>query len=293
MDYDCIVIGGGHAGIEASLAVSRMGFKCLLITQNPDRIGILSCNPAVGGLSKGNMVREVDALGGEIGKLIDKTMIQFRILNRSRGPAVQAPRAQADKMAYQAAARSALEAQAGLNIMMDTVVDFLTGETSGAQGIPCVQGVVTGRGHKISSRTVILAAGTFMEGKIFIGEYEAPEGRLGEAAALGLGQNLRRRGFPVGRLKTGTPARVDASSIDFSAMEKQDGDEPEHFSYDEDLKSAVFLPQVATEQGWDKETMLGELCRKAGLSAAAWKQKDARFFTFTAEKFCEEKNEEK
>ena len=111
MDYDCIVIGGGHAGIEASLAVSRLGFNCLLITQNPDCIGALSCNPAVGGLSKGNLVREVDALGGEMAKLIDKTMIQYRILNRSRGPAVQAPRAQADKKAYQAAARSAVESE--------------------------------------------------------------------------------------------------------------------------------------------------------------------------------------
>jgi len=230
MDYDCIIIGGGHAGIEASLAVSRMGFKCLLVTQNPDRIGALSCNPAVGGLSKGNLVREVDALGGEMAKLIDKTMIQYRILNRSRGPAVQAPRAQADKAAYQTAARLALEAQNGLTIFMDTVTDLITEDKPG-DGLS-VAGVVTQRGHHISARTVILASGTFMEGKIFIGEHDAPQGRLGEEAAIGLGQNLLRRGFPVGRLKTGTPARLAGNSIDYSVMEKQDGEEPAPFSFD-------------------------------------------------------------
>src|SRR5215510_5603110 len=125
MDYDCIVVGGGHAGIEASLAVSRLGFSTLLITQNPDRMGLLSCNPAIGGLSKGNLVREVDALGGEMGKLIDATMIQYRVLNRSRGPAVQAPRAQADKQAYQSAARQVLERQKNLTIFMDTVIDLI------------------------------------------------------------------------------------------------------------------------------------------------------------------------
>jgi len=230
MDYDCIVVGGGHAGIEASLAVSRMGFKCLLITQNPDRIGAMSCNPAIGGLSKGNLVREVDALGGEMGKLTDKTMIQYRVLNRSRGPAVQAPRAQADKQAYQSAARSALEAQKGLTIFMDTVVDFIIDDNSG--GLPKIAGVVTRRGHRISAPTVILAAGTFMEGKIFIGEYDAPNGRLGEEAALGLGQNLRSRGFPLGRLKTGTPARIAGDTVDYSVMEKQDGEDYAPFSFD-------------------------------------------------------------
>jgi tRNA uridine 5-carboxymethylaminomethyl modification enzyme len=248
MEYDCIVIGGGHAGIEASLAVSRLGFNCLLVTQNPDCIGALSCNPAVGGLSKGNLVREVDALGGEMAKLIDKTMIQYRVLNRSRGPAVQAPRAQADKKAYQAAARSALETQAKLTIFMDTVVDFFCDEPGSR-----VQGVITRRGIKISSSVVILAAGTFMEGKIFIGEYDAPQGRLGEEAACGLGQSLRRRGFPMGRLKTGTPARVDGTTVDYSVMEKQDGEKPEPFSFDsldvcgsrgEKINHAPALPQV-------------------------------------------------
>ena len=244
MDYDCIIIGGGHAGIEASLAVARIGFSALLITQNPDRIGALSCNPAVGGLSKGNLVREVDALGGEMAKLIDATMIQYRVLNRSRGPAVQAPRAQADKQAYQSAARSVLEKQKNLTIFMDTVTDFLiddnnadahsAGSESFAACASCkkISGVVTGRGHHITAKTVILAAGTFMEGRIFIGEFDAPQGRLGEEAAIGLGKSLRRLGFSIGRLKTGTPARLADYSIDFSKMEKQDGEEMRPFSFD-------------------------------------------------------------
>ena len=230
MDYDCIVIGGGHAGIEASLAVSRLGYSTLLITQNPDRIGTLSCNPAIGGLSKGNIVREVDALGGEMAKLTDATMIQYRVLNRSRGPAVQAPRAQADKQAYSSAARIVLEKQKNLKIFMDTVTDLI------AEGEDCgfpakIAGVITQRGHRITARTVILAAGTFMEGKVFIGEHDAPQGRLGEEAAIGLGSSLRRLGFPLGRLKTGTPARIASSSIDFSAIEKQDGEEMRPFSF--------------------------------------------------------------
>jgi tRNA uridine 5-carboxymethylaminomethyl modification enzyme len=231
MDYDCIVIGGGHAGIEASLAAARLGFSTLLVTQNPDRIGALSCNPAVGGLSKGNLVREVDALGGEMGKLIDETMIQYRILNRSRGPAVQSPRAQADKQAYQTAARRAVESRKNLSIMMDTVTALVVDPT-GAAPLGRAAGVLTARGHRIDGRAVILAAGTFMEGRIFIGEYDAPEGRLGEEAALGLGNFLRRAGFPMGRFKTGTPARIAGDSIDYGKMERQDGDDPRPFSFD-------------------------------------------------------------
>jgi len=233
MDYDCIVIGGGHAGIEASLAAARLGFSTLLITQNPDKIGALSCNPAIGGLSKGNIVREIDALGGEMAKLIDVTMIQYRVLNRSRGPAVQAPRAQADKYAYQTLARTVLEKQKNLKIFMDTVTDLIIdsivkGDIAG--GVKA-SGVITQRGHRITAKTIILAAGTFMEGRIFIGEYDAPQGRLGEEAAAGLGTSLRRLGFPVGRLKTGTPARITNTSIDFSKLEKQDGEEMRPFSF--------------------------------------------------------------
>ncbi len=203
MDYHALVVGGGHAGIEASLALSRIGFKTLLVTQNLDAIGRLSCNPAIGGLSKGNIVREVDALGGEMAHLIDQSMIQFRILNRKRGPAVQAPRAQADKSTYARLAKETVEAAANLSIFMDTVTDLLV------EGGKCI-GVRTKRGHDITASVVVLTTGTFMEGRIFIGEYDAPEGRLEEPAAIGLGTALRRRGFPVGRLKTGTPARAMA-----------------------------------------------------------------------------------
>jgi tRNA uridine 5-carboxymethylaminomethyl modification enzyme len=239
MDYDVIVVGGGHAGIEASLASARLGLKTLLITQNPDKIGALSCNPAIGGLSKGNLVREVDALGGQMAKLIDATLIQYRVLNRSRGPAVQAPRAQADKWLYQAAARSSVEQQNNLHIFMDTAVDLIV-SNDGQR----LEGIVTERGHRIGCKAAILATGTFMEGKIFIGEYDAPMGRLGEGAAIGLGTSLRRRGFPVGRLKTGTPARVAGETIDYSRLERQDGEEAIPFTFDIEADSRLDRPSV-------------------------------------------------
>ncbi len=226
-DYDAIVIGGGHAGIEAALALSRIGYDTLMITQSLDAIGRLSCNPAVGGLAKGNLVREIDALGGEMGHLIDKSMIQFRILNRRRGPAVQAPRAQADKFTYSRIAKETCDAQPHLFLFMDTVIDLIADESSHR-----IIGVRTERGWEISAKAVVLTTGTFMEGRIFIGEYDASSGRLGEPAAIGLGTNLRKRGFHLGRMKTGTPARVRKSSLDFDELEIQNGDEEmEPFSF--------------------------------------------------------------
>jgi glucose-inhibited division protein A len=227
-DYDAIVIGGGHAGIEACSAIARSGFETLLITQSLDAIGRLSCNPAIGGLAKGNLVREIDAMGGVMGHLIDSTMIQYRILNRRRGPAVQAPRAQADKFMYSKTAKEMLEHTDHLHLFMDTVVDFLVEDGA-------VIGVVTERGWEISAKTVVLTTGTFMEGRIFIGEYDAPCGRLGESAAIGLGTALREKGFHAGRMKTGTPARVRRSSLDFDELEVQPGDDevlPFSFDYD-------------------------------------------------------------
>ncbi len=237
MDYDAIVIGAGHAGIEASLALARLGKKTILITQSLDAIGRLSCNPAIGGLAKGNIVREIDALGGEMAHLIDKSMIQFRVLNKRRGPAVQAPRAQADKFTYHRLSKETLEHQTNLHVFQDTVVDIIVDEAKKQ-----IIGVVTERGNKISAHVVVLTTGTFMEGKIFIGEYVASSGRLGEPAALGLGPALRAKGFRVDRLKTGTPARVKGSSIDFSKMEKQDGDQlmmPFSFDYNEISRPSV------------------------------------------------------
>ena len=229
IDYDAVVIGGGHAGIEASLALSREGYSTLLITQSLDAIGRLSCNPAIGGLAKGNLVREIDALGGEMARLIDSTMIQYRILNRRRGPAVQAPRAQADKFSYSRLAKETLEREKNLHVFMDEVVDIIS---EGRKAL----GVLTKRGNEIRSSVVVLSTGTFMRGKIFIGEYEANEGRLSEEAANDLGWNLGKKGFPIGRLKTGTPARVRLSSLDLSRMEVEKGDEkirPFSFDYDE------------------------------------------------------------
>ncbi len=242
MDYDVIVIGGGHAGIEASLATARLNFRTLLITQSLDTIGRLSCNPAIGGLSKGNIVREVDALGGEMAKIIDATMIQFRTLNKRKGPAVQAPRAQADKFSYNRLAKETLENQSNLFLFQDTVVD-LTIDSTGRR----VTGVITERGNKITSLAVVLTTGTFMDGKIFIGEYQASSGRLGEPAAVGLGASLRRIGFSVGRLKTGTPARVAASSLNYDRMEEQPGDSPMlPFSFNNQIINRPSVPCYIT-----------------------------------------------
>jgi tRNA uridine 5-carboxymethylaminomethyl modification enzyme len=238
MDYDAIVVGAGHAGIEACLALSRLGYRTMIITQSLDCIGKLSCNPAVGGLSKGNIVREVDALGGEMAHLIDNSLIQFRILNRSRGPAVQAPRAQADKFRYSALAKKSLESQKGLHIFQDTVTDLILDES----GTVC-QGVITERGRRFTADKTVITTGTFMEGKIFIGEFRQSSGRLGEPAAVGLGTSLRRLGYRVGRMKTGTPARVRSSSLDYSKMEEQPGDEEiQPFSFSREALDRPSIP---------------------------------------------------
>lgn len=256
--FDVAVVGGGHAGIEASLAAARMGLKTILITQTIDSIGRMSCNPSIGGIAKGNIVREIDALGGEMAKIIDRSMIQFRLLNRSRGPAVQAPRSQADKLLYAQIARKTLETTENLSTLMDTVVDILTtesstplpqnsdssaeegtipGEKRGSTGYQHsskaaksgmrqkVIGVVTERGRIIPVRSVVLTTGTFLGGRIFIGEYDAPCGRLGEQGAFGLTESLRRLGFTTGRLKTGTPPRILGHTVNFSVLEEQPGDE--------------------------------------------------------------------
>jgi len=247
MDYDALVVGGGHAGIEASLALSRLGHSTMLVTQNLDTIGQLSCNPAIGGLAKGNIVREIDALGGEMGRNIDKTMIQFRVLNRSRGPAVQAPRAQADKMAYRLRARKALEAEANLYLYQDTVVDFILKNGRATT----VEGVVTERGGSIGAKVIVLTTGTFMNGKIFIGDWEGAGGRIGEPAALGLGDRLREIGFDVGRMKTGTPARIHRRSLDVDRMEIQFGDEDIFgFSFGGDAINRPMLPCYITYTNW-------------------------------------------
>lgn len=270
--YDVVVVGAGHAGIEASLACARMGLKTLVITQTIESIGRMSCNPSIGGIAKGNIVREIDALGGEMAKLTDKSLIQFRLLNSSRGPAVQAPRAQADKTVYSQLARKALESTPNLYTLMDTVVDILTtasttplpphSDSTAEKGtIPGesrnegvteaaksgmrqkITGVVTERGRVIPVRAVVLTTGTFLGGRIFIGEYDAPCGRLGEAAAFGLTASLRRLGFTTGRLKTGTPPRILKSTIDFTKLEMQPGDDTViPFSFDDRTVDRPLVP---------------------------------------------------
>lgn len=237
--YDVAIVGGGHAGIEAALAASRMNLKTILITQSISNIGVLSCNPSIGGISKGNIVREIDALGGEMGKIIDKAMIQFRLLNKSRGPAVQAPRSQADKNYYASIARQSLETQENLSLLQDTIVDIQVEEKEKTY----LKALLTERGRFIPCRAAVLTTGTFMGGKIFIGQFDAPNGRLGELGAYGLTESLQKLGFKIGRLKTGTPQRVLKCSIDFSKFEIQNGDETIiPFSFDNEKIERPMVP---------------------------------------------------
>ena len=241
--YDVVVVGAGHAGIEASCAAAGMGMKTLVITQSIDATGRMSCNPSIGGIAKGNIVREVDALGGKMAHLIDSSMIQFRLLNRSRGPAVQAPRAQADKQLYSQLARKTLETSQGLSTLMDCAVDVITCPADGSRRK--VVGVATERGRVIPCRAVVLTTGTFLGGRIFIGEYDAPSGRLGEPGSFGLTECLVRLGFSVSRLKTGTPPRVLAHTVDFSRFDVQQGDEEViPFSFDHTRADVEGRPRI-------------------------------------------------
>lgn len=217
--YDVIVIGGGHAGCEASLAASRMGCKTLLLTMNLDTIALMSCNPAIGGLAKGQLVKEIDALGGEMGKNIDATGIQFRILNRRKGPAVWSSRAQADRQAYRLRMKAVLEDQDNLDIKQ-TEVDRILVEDS------TICGVETNIGESFIAKTVVITTGTFLNGLIHIGLENFPSGRMGDPPSVGLSESLKNLGFQMGRLKTGTTPRLNGKTIDFEKLEPQEGDNP-------------------------------------------------------------------
>ena len=224
--YDVIVVGAGHAGCEAALAAARMGCHTAVFTANLDSIALMPCNPAIGGIAKGHLVREIDALGGAMARCIDRTGIQFRVLNRSKGPAVRGYRAQADKLRYRLGMKAVLERQAGLDIKQ-ALIECLVVEG----GRVC--GVVTQMGEEYQAPAVVVSTGTFLCGVIHIGLKQFPAGRAGEFPANGLSEDYARLGFPLGRLKTGTCPRLDARTINFAILEEQPGDEPPPpFSFD-------------------------------------------------------------
>src|SRR5687767_6875296 len=219
MTFDVIVIGGGHAGCEAAAAAARMGARTALITHKFSTIGAMSCNPAIGGLGKGHLVREIDALDGLMGRVADQGGIQFRVLNRRKGPAVRGPRAQADRKLYAQAMQRAIRETDNLTVVEGEVDDLQIADDR-------VAGVRLADGRVVRCGAVVLTTGTFLRGLIHIGETQTPAGRVGEAPAMGLSRTLERFGFGLGRLKTGTPPRLDGTTIDWKAVEMQPGDSP-------------------------------------------------------------------
>lgn len=239
--YEVIVVGAGHAGCEAALASARMGRKTLLLTMNLDSVALMPCNPSMGGPAKGHLIKEIDALGGELGRNTDRTFIQIRLLNTSKGPAVQALRAQCDKQAYRLAMKFTLESQPNLELKQGTMARLLS--RSGDDGRPVISGIATNNGWHYEADAVVLTTGTFINGRLVVGEKTQPGGRAGEGPALGVSDSLQTVGLEVRRFKTGTPPRLDARTIDYSKTEPQPGSRvPLYFSRDEEARADVQLP---------------------------------------------------
>jgi tRNA uridine 5-carboxymethylaminomethyl modification enzyme len=250
--FEVIVIGGGHAGCEAASAAARLGAQTALVTLNLDLIGQMSCNPAIGGIAKGHLVREIDALGGVMGRVIDRTGIQFRLLNRSRGPAVQSPRAQADRALYRTEMRATLENTPNLHLRQGMVVDLLIQKEK-------IRGVALQDGRRIGASAVIIAAGTFLNGLVHTGRRTYTAGRMGEPASIELAEVLKKLGLPVGRLKTGTPPRLDGRTINWDAFESQSADDrPVPFSFSTE---SIEQPQIQCYIGYTTNA-LHEAIRK-------------------------------